>query len=174
MKKISEALHSGHRKRIKQQFFTHGLQNFSQREILELLLFYSSPRMDTNPIARILLKHFGSLRNLFSSGYYDFLDIKGISKSSALYLALLTEVLQRCSGDNGIKDIRRIENFSFHSRCDFFTQIFSREAEREIFMAAAVDEELQVTQCSQLEAGKTGQVKINLHQLTQFFTVPFG
>jgi len=53
--------HDGHRERLRRQFLDHGLEALRDYEVLELLLFYAIPRRDTNPIARKLLQHFGSL-----------------------------------------------------------------------------------------------------------------
>ena len=45
------SVHAGHRDRKKQQFLRHGLDAFADHEALELLLFYSIPQQDTNPLA---------------------------------------------------------------------------------------------------------------------------
>jgi DNA repair protein RadC len=36
---------------MKNRFQEHGLENFDDHSILELLLFYALPRADVNPIA---------------------------------------------------------------------------------------------------------------------------
>ena len=55
------SIHDGHRQRLKQRFLEQGLESFTDIQVLELLLFFSVPRQDTNPIAHALLEHFGSL-----------------------------------------------------------------------------------------------------------------
>ena len=55
------SIHDGHRQRLKQRFLEEGLESFTDIQVLELLLFFSVPRQDTNPIAHALLDHFGSL-----------------------------------------------------------------------------------------------------------------
>jgi len=57
---MNENIHKGHRKRIKQKFIDSGFSGFNNHEILELLLFYSRPRVDTNEIAHRLINNFGS------------------------------------------------------------------------------------------------------------------
>ena len=47
--------HAGHRERLKRRFAEEGLEQFAPHEILELLLFFSNPRSDTNPIAHELI-----------------------------------------------------------------------------------------------------------------------
>ena len=43
--------HSGHRKRMRERFLKEGLDHFSKYQVLEMLLFYSIPRKDTNELA---------------------------------------------------------------------------------------------------------------------------
>ena len=51
-------LHDGHRKRLRERYRKEGLEHFEDHNCLELLLFYSIPQRDTNPIAHNLLSHF--------------------------------------------------------------------------------------------------------------------
>ena len=46
---------------MKQRFLNEGLDHFNQHQVLELLLFYTIPRRDTNPLAHKLVKRYGSL-----------------------------------------------------------------------------------------------------------------
>ena len=61
------SIHEDHRKRLKKQFRDGGLDNFSEFQILELLLFYAIPRKDTNPIAHRLIDRFGSLSQVLEA-----------------------------------------------------------------------------------------------------------
>ena len=54
-------------KRLKKYFLEEGLDNFSEYQVLELLLFYIIPRKDTNEIAHRLIDHFGSLAQVLDS-----------------------------------------------------------------------------------------------------------
>lgn len=89
-----ENIHSGHRERLKQQFLANGLDAMPQHEILELLLFYSIQRVDTNELAHRLIERFGSLRGVFEANYNDLLDVKGLGKNSAVFLKLLPKVAE--------------------------------------------------------------------------------
>ena len=51
---------TGHRQRVKQRFRAEGLEDFHEIHVLELLLFYAMPRVDTKPLARRLIDRFGS------------------------------------------------------------------------------------------------------------------
>jgi len=54
-------MHDGHRQRLKNRFLEEGLDGFEDHQILELLLFFSIPRKDTNESAHTLLEKYGSL-----------------------------------------------------------------------------------------------------------------
>ena len=88
-------LHDGHRKRIKNKFLEFGLDSFDDHTVLELLLFFSIPRSDTNPTAHMLLEDFGGLSAVFDAPYEELLKSKGIGKSSAALIKLIPHIAER-------------------------------------------------------------------------------
>ena len=42
------SLHAGHRERLRKRFLSTGFEGMEEHVVLELLLFYSVPRIDTN------------------------------------------------------------------------------------------------------------------------------
>lgn len=86
------SIHTGHRERLKERFRQEGLDNFDELYVLELLLYYCIPRMDTNPIAHRLLDHFGSLPAVLDARIEELEKIEGIGKNAATFLSLITEV----------------------------------------------------------------------------------
>ncbi|MFR6378504.1 MAG: hypothetical protein ACLUNZ_00345 [Evtepia sp.] len=65
------SVHNGHRERMRQEFLSGGLAHFSEPRVLELLLFYSRPRGDVNPLAHQLLETFGSLAGVLDASPTD-------------------------------------------------------------------------------------------------------
>ena len=61
------SIHDGHRQRLKDQFREGGLDNFTEYQVLELLLFYIIPRKDTNPNAHALIDRFGYLAQVLEA-----------------------------------------------------------------------------------------------------------
>ena len=53
--------HVGHRDRLRTRFLTAGADALQDYEILEMLLFTALPRRDVKPLAKALLRNFGSL-----------------------------------------------------------------------------------------------------------------
>jgi DNA repair protein RadC len=59
-----ENLNAGHRQRLRQRYLDNGPAALADYELLELLLFGAIPQKDTKPMAKELLREFGSLNAL--------------------------------------------------------------------------------------------------------------
>jgi DNA repair protein RadC len=89
-------MHNGHRERLKKRFLAEGLDNFEPHAILEMILFYSVPRRDTNPIAHRLLDYFGgSLIRVFDAPIEELVKVEGIGINTATLIKLFPEVCRR-------------------------------------------------------------------------------
>ena len=82
-------MHEGHRERVKNRFLKEGLDGFEDHQILELLLFFSIPRKDTNELAHTLIKKYGSLSAVFEADPADLMSTPGIGRNSAILLNLI-------------------------------------------------------------------------------------
>lgn len=82
------ALHDGHRERMRQEFLQGGLDSFSEVRVLELLLFYSRPQGDVNPLAHTLLDTFGSLAGVLDASPEDLARVPGVGKNTVVLLKL--------------------------------------------------------------------------------------
>lgn len=87
--------HVDHRRRMKDRFSENGLDNFPDVNVLELLLFYSVSRKDTNPLAHALLERFGSLKAVLEASEDELCSVPGIGKESARLLRLVPAVSKR-------------------------------------------------------------------------------
>jgi len=72
----------GHRERLRLRFRKTGEQGFADYELLEFLLFSALPRQDTKPIAKALLKRFGSFPAALSAPRERLKEIPGLSDIS--------------------------------------------------------------------------------------------
>ncbi len=89
-----KSLHSGHRSRLREKVRKAGLETLSEHEIIELMLNYTIPRKDTNPLAHNLLNNFGSLAKVIDADYYDLLKIDGIGRETALYFNIISSLIK--------------------------------------------------------------------------------
>ncbi len=88
----AKSMHAGHRQRMKQRFFTGGLDGFAPHEILELLLYFSVPQRDTNPIAHRLMDTFGSLNAVLEAPAEELVKVAGITENSAALITLIRQI----------------------------------------------------------------------------------
>ena len=62
-----DSLNAGHRERLRERFLKGGAAGLHDYELLELLLFRAIPRRDVKPIAKMLLRRFGSFAEVVSA-----------------------------------------------------------------------------------------------------------
>ena len=76
-------VHKNHRKRLRERYDKYSLESFEEHNILELLLFHSIPRADTNTTAHELINAFGSLYDVLCAPYEELIRVKGVGPASA-------------------------------------------------------------------------------------------
>lgn len=103
---MQENLHEGHRRRVKAEFLENGFkENTPPHKFLEMLLFYSIPRKDTNALAHKLIEEFGSLAGVLDAPPAELIKIPGITENTAALLKLIVPVARRYQTDkHGLKD----------------------------------------------------------------------
>ena len=104
--------HSGHRDRLRNRFIKDGnFENFEPHNILELLLFYSIPRRDTNEIAHELINKFGSLSGVFDASYDDLINYGNVSPNTACLIKSILPISSAYNNDktNGKTTLRGID-----------------------------------------------------------------
>ncbi len=87
-------IHAGHRERAIEGFLknTGGLND---HQVLEILLFFAIPRIDTNPLAHKLIKMFGDLKGVFSATHTQLMSVDGVGKKTASFILAIAEVFKR-------------------------------------------------------------------------------
>ncbi|MGN0493169.1 MAG: RadC family protein [Acutalibacteraceae bacterium] len=90
---MGDGVHDGHRERVKQEFLKNGFdESTPPHKIMEMLLFYSIPRKDTNEIAHELLNRFGSISGILDAPANQLTEIKGVSLNTVALLKLVISV----------------------------------------------------------------------------------
>lgn len=96
---MKDNIHQGHRKRVRDRFLNEDLDNFTDYQVLELLLFYSVPFKDTNIIAHSLIKKYGSLSAVFEADPHDLAKTTDMGSNSAILLSLVPSLCRRYNRD---------------------------------------------------------------------------
>ena len=78
--------HSGHRKRLRQRFLKAGADALPDYELLELLLFAAHTRRDVKPLAKALLKRFGSFAEVIGADPRALKEVEGVGEAAVLAL----------------------------------------------------------------------------------------
>lgn len=89
-------VHERHRKRVRENVLKNGFKQLEDHQLLELLLFYSLPRGDTNELAHNLINEFDkSLPAVFNATPTELMRVKGVGEHSAIQLAAISELCDR-------------------------------------------------------------------------------
>lgn len=87
-------VHKNHRSRMRKKFREHGFDGFAEHEILEMLLYYSIPRMNTNPLAHKILDRYKTLANVFDATPEELMQEIGVSEVTATLLSMVPKLSQ--------------------------------------------------------------------------------
>lgn len=157
------SIHEGHRQRLKQRFLEEGLDNFSEIQVLELLLFYCIPRKDTNPIAHALLARFGSLSQVLEAKVEDLQKVEGIGENAALFLNLTTAVgryylVNRSSQMTFLQSI---------NDCAAYLQPFFFGRRNETVFLLCLDAKCKVLCCREVGEGSVNAAGISIRKIVE-------
>ena len=86
---------SGHRARLRKRLLDGGADALADHEVIEYLLMTAIPRRDTKPIARTLLKQFGSLAGVFNADPAALARHPGMGETSAAALRIVALAARR-------------------------------------------------------------------------------
>jgi DNA repair protein RadC len=81
--------HIGHRQRLRQRFLKGGAEAMQDYELLELVLFRAIPRRDTKPLAKALIKRFGTFAEAVSAPPEQIAEIAGAGEAVVAEFALV-------------------------------------------------------------------------------------
>jgi len=114
------AMHEDHRQRVRERFLSAGLESFPPHNVLEMLLFYSISRRDTNEIAHRLLEHFGSLVNVLDATPEELCKVEGVGMGSATHISFVAQLARRYLAEQSG------EKLSFHASQEFQRYVISK------------------------------------------------
>ena len=86
---------AGHRGRLRQRFRQTGRKGLADYELLELLLSFAIARRDVKPLAKDLIRRFGSLPAVLDAGYAELEETDGLGPQAATLLKLTRALANR-------------------------------------------------------------------------------
>ena len=91
-----EAAHYlGHRQRLRERFMESGAGALADYELMELVLFRAIPRRDVKPLAKALIKRFGSFAEAAAARPERLREIDGLGESAIMEIKLAEAVATR-------------------------------------------------------------------------------
>lgn len=157
------AIHQGHRQRLKDRFLADGLDNFSQINALELLLFYCVPRKDTNPLAHRLLDHFGKLHNVLEASYGELMKVEGVTEHIATYLNMV-HAIGRYYVKNRSQQNTVLENIR---QCGSYMMPYFHGLQNETVFLLCMDAKCKVLCCKKVGEGSVNSASISIRRIVE-------
>ncbi len=157
------SIHKEHRQRLRNRFLKEGLDNFDELYVLELLLFYCIPRVDTNPLAHRLLDHFGSLTNVLNASIEELEKVEGVGKNTSTFLSLITQVgryYQIKQSEPG-KILRTID------QCGNYLVPYFFGREQETVFLLCLDAKCKVLSCKMVGQGSVNSANIPIRRVVE-------
>nr|WP_298928571.1 DNA repair protein RadC [uncultured Erythrobacter sp.] len=85
----------GHRSRLRERLLKGGAEALADYEVLEYLLFAAIKQGDTKPVAKELLKQFGTLAGVLNADPKALQRVKGVGETSAAALKAVSVAARR-------------------------------------------------------------------------------
>ena len=87
----------GHRERLRRRFLLGGGRDMPDYELLDLLLTIAIPRRDVKPLAKELIRKFGSFAEVVNAPLEELMLVKGVKENTAAVLRIVRECSVRSS-----------------------------------------------------------------------------
>ena len=158
-----ENIHEGHRKRMKERFIKSGLDDFAPHNILELLLFYSIPRGDTNPVAHRLIDTFGSLSGVFDATPEELAKVDGVGENSAILISMIPQIARKYLEDKA--DTANIVGGCSDIGAFLLPKFVGRT--NEALMMVSIDNKNKIISCSVVAEGTVDSAKVSRRKIME-------
>lgn len=159
MSEKSEPIYIGHRQRLKERFVRSEGADMADYEAVELLLTYAIPRRDVKPLAKALIKEFGSFAGVISAPMDRLLEVSGIKDNSAVLIKFIEFAAKKLSWQNlAFEDapyITSTDSLIEFCRCSM------GYSEVEVLRLIYVDSKLKVIGTEILQKGSLSSVNIS-------------
>ena len=155
-------MHDGHREKLRHRFAEGGAGQFTDCELLELLLFYAIPRRDTNDLAHRLLEQYGSLSGVLSAPAADLQQVEGIGESAAVLVKLAPELCRRAK--DGAKKETVLSSTEAAGR--YLTERFAGESSEAVYQLC-LDRKGKLLVCRRIGDGGLSSAGFSVRKLVE-------
>lgn len=161
---MDKELHTGHRGRMAAKYRSGGADVMADHELLEMLLYYSIPRVNTNETAILLLRRFGSLNAILSAPLHELTAVEGVGEKSARLIRLCGDIALRAERE-GNSTPRRFSDLDEIGEY-LVTQLDPLPRERVLVLLLSSSNELLA--CENLGDGSVNTADVNIRQIIEY------
>jgi len=154
-KNSEEDFNKGHRKRLREKFLKNPSGLFDY-ELLEMVLFSAYTRKDTKPIAKKLIKEFGSFSKVINANIYELEKYLGLKEAGISAIKLIKEASIRLLKKEIEKKILLDETDKICKYCNAKIGHLKTEQLRVLY----VNSQFQLVADEVLSKGDTGETPI--------------
>ncbi len=149
---------------MREKFRQGGGEALADHEILEMLLFYSIPRINTNETAHRLIDHFGSLSGVLSAKRHELTAVPGIGDQSADLIGLIGELYLRTDreGDKAPRQFKELDDVGRY----LVKQLDGLPRERVLLLLLTADYRLIATH--QISEGSVNESSVDVRQIMEY------
>ncbi len=155
---MAENIHAGHRKRMYEKYDEAPFESFPDHEILEMLLFYVIPQMNTNNIAHTLLDRFGSLKAVLNAPVCELECVHRMGRSAARYLNMWSKTFDRITKAESKSKLPKKLNHD--TAVEFFKCLFEGKTREEVYMIC-LDPTDNILLCEKVSEGSFESARID-------------
>ena len=156
--------HDGHRQRMREQFLkSDGFGNMPDHNVLEMLLFYSISRADTNELAHRLIDTFGSLNGVFDAPYSALKEVKGVGEQTAVLIKLIPSLIKRYL-EGSVADKKHI--YSTDDAVEYLRPKFSTLRNEELVMVC-MNNSGKILKSSVISKGGSDFAEVDTRRIVQ-------
>lgn len=161
-KGLNNVTHSGHRERMREKFRKNGFGGMPEHEILEMLLFFALPRVNTNDIAHALIDRFGSLAGVLEASEDELTKVKGVSHNSAVLIRMILPLSHEYH-----KSAQQAKRLQEPSECGRFLVEYYSGVMKETVVALYLDNSCRVLAVDEICDGDVSSVMMNCRRLME-------
>lgn len=128
---MDRQIHKDHRKRVRNEILTNGIgEGISLHKIIEMLLYYSIPRKDTNETAHLLAERFGNISAMLDADVSELKEIEGIGDNTVALFKLIKATVklyysEKSKAPESFQSVDKIYEFLKSKYIGFSKEMFS-------------------------------------------------
>lgn len=137
---MAELNREGHRQRVKTAYLNNAFDSMPDHNVLEMLLFYSIPRVDVKPIAYELINHFGSIENVFNASVSELTKVRGVGENTAILINLVKDINSRVA----IRQNENIKTLDSYKSASMYVENLLKNQRVEKMLVVTLNNDLSV------------------------------